>query len=187
MLPVIWYGLFHESLYNFTEILVSLQLDYPTKIRSPLTSSRDQDIREEINTSLYPECGKRWAFFLVFKMYILLFTMVKYDPMLCELFFSSGFADCDMKYSSTPTSHWTMGALTPTIIWGILKLLMSPLPVRSQTSRLQGLTPSEAAQWIRRPQETQDSSWNNEIATWIFLNDTIVTRTRTEHAKPDRH
>lgn len=99
-------------------------------------------------------------------------TMVKHDPVFCELFFPSGFADCDMKYSSTLTSPWTTGALRPTTIWGISRLLMSPLHVRSQTSHSQGSTPSEAAQWMRRPQEIQDSSWNNEITTWIILKDT---------------
>ncbi|XP_058269068.1 WD repeat-containing protein on Y chromosome [Hemibagrus wyckioides] len=37
----------------------SSEFDSRTKIKSPLPSSSDQNIRGEINTAFYPECGKR--------------------------------------------------------------------------------------------------------------------------------
>lgn len=56
---MVLYGVFHDSVFIFTEAFVSLQLDSSSNIRSPLPSSSDQDIREEINSTVYPECGKR--------------------------------------------------------------------------------------------------------------------------------
>ncbi|KAK3531894.1 hypothetical protein QTP70_034404 [Hemibagrus guttatus] len=55
---MVWYT-FHDFAYIFNEASVSLQLDSPTQIKSPLPSSSDQNIRGEIKTSFYPECGKR--------------------------------------------------------------------------------------------------------------------------------
>lgn len=160
---------FHDSAYIFNEASVSLQLDSPTKIKTPLPSSSDQNIRGEINTPFYPECGKRWACFLVFTMHVAVPLWGNMTQCSVNCFFPSGIADCDMKYSSTLTRPWTMGALRPTTIWGISRLLMSLLHVRSQTSHSQGSTPSEAAHWMRRLQEIHDCTPKNKITIWIIL------------------
>lgn len=58
MLLVIWYSVFGDSVYIFTEALMSFQLDSSKKIKSPSSICSIQDIRKEIK-KLYPTCGKR--------------------------------------------------------------------------------------------------------------------------------